>query len=271
MPELPEVETTRRGLAPHLERHRFIGAVVRDARLRHGGVAELASVLRDERIARVSRRGKYLLVHCAHGTLVIHLGMSGSLRVVPAATPPQSHDHVDLLLDSGLCVRLRDPRRFGSMFWVRGDPAQHKLLRDLGPEPLSDEFNGSTLWQATRNRSAAIKQVIMDHHVVVGVGNIYANEALFLAGIRPGRAARRLRRQDCDALAATIKQVLHAALKVGGTTLRNYVRSEGSPGYFQLELFVYGRAGEPCRRCETPIKTVRMGQRSTFYCPRCQA
>lgn len=270
MPELPEVETTRRGLAPHLEQRRFAGAVVRDARLRHGGVERIDAEIRNQLVERVARRGKYLLFYCERGALVLHLGMSGSLRMVAADVPPQRHDHVDLLLESGLCVRLRDPRRFGSVFWVSGDPYQHKLLCNLGPEPLEQEFDGTTLWRAVRTRSAAIKSVIMDHHVVVGVGNIYASEALFLAGIRPGRAAKRLRREECAALVSAIKQVLEQALKAGGTTLRDYVHGTGSPGYFQLELMVYGRVGEPCRHCKTPIKSIRTGQRSTFYCPRCQ-
>ncbi len=270
MPELPEVETTLRGLAPHLTGRQVRNVVIRNPQLRWPIPANLPRLLHGQTIRQLRRRAKYLLIGFDHGTLILHLGMSGSLRIQPGATPAEKHDHFDLVLDDGRLLRLRDPRRFGSVLWCEGDVEQHPLLAALGPEPLLPEFGGEHLYSATRKRTAAIKLVIMDSHVVVGVGNIYANEALFRAGIRPQLAAGRLSKERCARLAASIKEVLRAAIRKGGSSLRDYVDSSGEPGYFQQHYFVYGRAGEPCRRCGTTVKQVRQGQRSTFYCPQCQ-
>jgi formamidopyrimidine-DNA glycosylase len=270
MPELPEVETTARGIRPHVVGKRIADVVVRDARLRWRVPATLAGHLRGNRFESVERRAKYLLLRAHDGSVLVHLGMSGSLRILPAATPHRKHDHIDIVFDDGTCLRLRDPRRFGAMLWCDGDCHDHKLLRDLGPEPLSDGFDGATLFERSRGRKVAVKLFLMDAHTVVGVGNIYANEALFRAGIRPGRAAGRVNRAEYDTLAKMIKQVLADAIEQGGTTLRDYVRSTGDLGYFQLKLNVYGKAEEPCPRCGQPVRHIRQGQRSTFYCARCQ-
>ncbi|TCW31645.1 bifunctional DNA-formamidopyrimidine glycosylase/DNA-(apurinic or apyrimidinic site) lyase [Gulbenkiania mobilis] len=269
MPELPEVETTRRGVAPTLE-----NAVIETVTVRHTGLRwpiseTLAAVLADRRVRKVERRAKYLLVRFDHGTLLIHLGMSGSLRFVPPGTPPTKHDHVDLHLHDTV-LRYRDPRRFGALLWHEGDPATHPLLARLGPEPLEDAFDGDYLYRATRTRRQAIKQVLMDNHMVVGVGNIYANEALFLAGIRPDRPACRLGTEETTRLAEAIRGVLARAIDAGGSTLRDFVGAGGEPGYFQQTYAVYARAGEPCRVCGTPVVQIRQGQRSSFYCPGCQ-
>lgn len=270
MPELPEVETTRRGIAPHLVGHEVATVVVRHPQLRWPVPRGLAGTLRGQRIGAVERRGKYLLLRFAHGTLILHLGMSGSLRLIPAATPAGKHDHFDLVLDSGLALRLTDPRRFGAVLWTTADPAEHTLLRDLGPEPLGREFGGEYLYHTSRKRRTAIKVFIMDSKVVVGVGNIYASEALFRAGIHPGRAAGSLSRARCDRLAAAIKAVLREAIQQGGTTLRDFTGSDGRPGYFAQALRVYGRAGATCLSCGTTLRQMRQGQRATYYCPRCQ-
>ena len=271
MPELPEVETTLRGIAPHLHHRQIADVVIRNPSLRWPIPGDLPELLRDQTVRSLQRRAKYLLIAFDHGTLILHLGMSGSLRIQPVGTPAQKHDHFDLVLDNGQLLRLRDPRRFGAVLWHEGDIAQHPLLSALGPEPLSAGFNAEHLYAATRKRKAAIKLVIMDNHVVVGVGNIYANEALFRAGIRPQLAAGKLSRERCAKLTRTIKEVLRAAIKKGGSSLRDYVDSEGKQGYFQQHYFVYGRTGEPCRRCGSAIKQLRQGQRSTFYCPQCQS
>ena len=270
MPELPEVETTRRGIAPLLEGMTVAGVVVRQRRLRHPVPARLDASLRGRSIETVTRRGKYLLLHFHHGTLLIHLGMSGSLRVLPADTPPQKHDHFDLVLDKGRCLRLRDPRRFGLVLWTRDDPARHPLLSKLGPEPLSREFDTDHLAAQAKGRRVAIKNLVMNSQVVVGVGNIYASEALFLAAIHPARAAGKISRARLEKLVAAIRQVLRAAIRAGGTSLRDFTDSEGRPGYFRQKLKVYGRAGEPCPRCGAPIRQKLIGQRSSFYCGSCQ-
>jgi formamidopyrimidine-DNA glycosylase len=270
MPELPEVETTLRGIAPHLTGQQVREVVVRNPRLRWPVPRNLAELLNNQTIRRLRRRAKYLLIEFDHGTLILHLGMSGSLRILPISTPPEKHDHFDLVLDDGHLMRLRDPRRFGAVLWHVGDVAQHPLFKHLGPEPLEAEFDGAHLHRATRTRSAAIKLAIMDNHVVVGVGNIYANEALFRAGIRPQLAANKLSLPRCQRLAQTIVEVLQEAIRQGGSTLRDFVHSDGSSGYFQQNYFVYGRAGEPCRVCGTAIKQIKQGQRSSFYCPVCQ-
>ena len=270
MPELPEVETTRRGLEPHLVGHRITAVTVRESRLRWPVPGDLAARLTKRMIRCVSRRAKYLLIDVGDGTLIIHLGMSGSLRLVDPAKPLRRHDHVDLELDSGRCLRLHDPRRFGAMLWTDDDPYRHPLLAHLGPEPLSADFNDSYLFGSTRKRRVAIKQHLMNSHVMVGVGNIYASEALFLAGIRPGRAAGRLTRVECVRLVQTIRQVLTEAIEQGGTTLRDFVREDGSHGYFRQSLRVYGRTGQACLTCETPVKQLVQGNRSSYYCPACQ-
>lgn len=270
MPELPEVETTRRGLEPHLTGRRIAAVVVRHSGLRHPVPEDLATRLPDQRIHAVTRRGKYLLLACDRGWLILHLGMSGSLRLLPAATPPEKHDHFDLVLDNDTCLRLRDPRRFGAVLWTETDAQRHPLLANLGVEPLTPDFNGETLYQALRARSVAIKQALMNGSLVVGVGNIYANEALFRAGIDPRAPARRLSKARCEKLATAIKETLELAIAAGGSSLRDFVDSAGQPGYFQQQYQVYGRTGEPCRRCGAPIRHLRQGQRSTFYCPRCQ-
>lgn len=271
MPELPEVETTRRGIAPHLDGRRIAHVTVRERRLRWPVHSSLAREAAGQAIRGTRRRGKYLLIDLERGSLILHLGMSGSLRVLDARTPLLAHDHLDIVLDSGLALRFNDPRRFGSVLWSTEDPLAHPLLRRLAPEPLEDSFDGAYLERATRGRKVAIKQLIMNSQVVVGVGNIYASEALFRARIHPLRAAGRLQRRELDALARAIKRVLTLAIRVGGTTLRDYVGADGSPGYFRQKLYVYERTGKPCRRCGTPIRQIAQGQRSTYFCPKCQA
>ncbi len=270
MPELPEVETTRRGLDPHLTGQRIRGAAIRDGRLRQPIPTGLPALLAGQAIRRVARRGKYLLLECGNGWLIAHLGMSGSLRVVPANTPPEKHDHFDLLLENGACMRLRDPRRFGLILWTDGDPLRHPLLAGLGVEPLTPGFDGDVLYRASRGRNLPVKQFLMTGATVVGVGNIYASEALFRAGIRPQSACGKISKTRYAKLAETVKETLAAAIAAGGSSLRDFVDSSGNPGYFQQQYFVYGRAGQPCRVCGTPIATLRQGQRATFYCPRCQ-
>jgi formamidopyrimidine-DNA glycosylase len=270
MPELPEVETTRRGLAPLLVGKRIKAAVVRHHGLRQPVPRNLSKLLAGTTIHHLTRRGKYLLFDCGTGTLILHLGMSGRLWVVDTGTPAEKHDHFDLVLENGTVVRLRDPRRFGLVLWHKGDPLGHPLLAAIGPEPFSLEFDGARLYRATRNRSAAIKLVLMDSHVVAGVGNIYANEALFRAGIRPSTPAQRLSRERCDVLAKRVRETLQDAIGAGGSSLRDYVGSDGLAGNFQSQFMVYSRAGQPCQCCGTLIKEIRQGQRATFYCPRCQ-
>ncbi|HUW25426.1 MAG TPA: bifunctional DNA-formamidopyrimidine glycosylase/DNA-(apurinic or apyrimidinic site) lyase [Gallionella sp.] len=275
MPELPEVETTLRGLAPHLEGQSVAAVVIRHPRLRWPIPQNLPKLLRGRTIRALRRRAKYLLIEFDHGTLILHLGMSGSLCILPAKTPATKHDHFDLVLANGKLMRLHDPRRFGAVLWHEGDPAQHPLLAALGPEPLPDktektDFDGRYLYQATRGRNIAIKQCIMDSHVVAGIGNIYANEALFLAGVRPQLAAGKISLPRCTRLVAAIRKTLNQAIRHGGSTLRNFVNSEGKPGYFQQHYWVYGRGGEPCKKCGTLIKQIRQGQRSSFYCGSCQ-
>lgn len=270
MPELPEVETTRRGIRPHILGHRISHCVVRDRRLRWPVPRGLESKLQGQPIQDISRRGKYLLLTTPAGTVIIHLGMSGSLRILACDTPYEKHDHVDIELDNRQCLRLRDPRRFGAVLFTEDDPMQHELLRKLGPEPLSTEFDGDYLFHKSRKRSACIKTFIMDSHIVVGVGNIYANEALFAAGIHPRRAAGKVTRAQYTHLAKAIKDVLRAAIKAGGTTLRDFTRSDGKPGYFRQALQIYGREGDPCLRCGKPISLAVIGQRASYYCTHCQ-
>jgi formamidopyrimidine-DNA glycosylase len=270
MPELPEVETTRRGIATHLVGRRVASVTVREPRLRWPVPVDIEARLTGQRIEAIERRAKYLLLRMPAGTLIMHLGMSGSLRVVPTTTTTHKHDHVDLILDDGRCLRLRDPRRFGAMLWTDQDPQAHPLLASLGPEPLTSQFNGAYLFQLSRGRRVAVKTFIMDARVVVGVGNIYANEALFRAGIDPRRAAGRISRERYDRLTDMIKAVLAEAIGFGGTTLRDFVREDGRPGYFRASLKVYGHAAEPCPSCGLPLRTVRLSQRATVFCSQCQ-
>lgn len=270
MPELPEVETTRRGLEPRILHQHIRGVKVRNPALRWSVVPDLGQQVTGTRVEAVTRRGKYLLLRCGRGTLIIHLGMSGSLRLVPAAEAPDRHEHFDLELENGLALRLKDPRRFGAVIWEAGDPARHPLLAHLGPEPLSPSFSAGWLYRNTRSRSAAIKQALMDSRLVVGVGNIYASEALFRAGINPRMPARRIGLARCEALVKAIRKTLQLAIRAGGSSLRDFVNSDGELGYFQLKHLVYGREGQPCRVCGTPIRAIRQGHRSTFYCSNCQ-
>jgi len=270
MPELPEVETTRRGIAPHLQDRTIREVIVRQRQLRWLVPRNLNRLLQGQTIRQIQRRGKYLLLGMDAGSLILHLGMSGSLRILPAETPAEKHDHLDVILDSGQCLRLRDPRRFGAVLWTRDDPLQHKLLKTLGPEPLSDEFTGEYLWQRSRGRKLAIKSFIMDSKIVTGVGNIYANEALYLAGIHPLRAAGRLSRARYNQLVEAIRQVLIAAIRQGGTTLRDFTASDGKPGYFRQQLHVYERDQQPCDQCGRPLHHRVIGQRSSYYCTHCQ-
>lgn len=269
MPELPEVETTRRGVQPFLTGQIVRDVIVREGRLRWGVPPHLADTLRGLRVERVERRAKYLLIGFETGTLIIHLGMSGSLRIVEHDLPAQKHDHIDFVLQART-LRYRDPRRFGAVLWHIGPIELHPLLRALGPEPLGDDFSGEVLFRATRAKRTAIKLLLMNNSVVVGVGNIYANEALFAAGIHPARQAGALGRAECEALAHAIRDILERAIAAGGSTLRDFVDAEGKPGYFQQTYHVYGRSDTPCDRCGTPICHMRQGQRSTFYCPNCQ-
>ena len=269
MPELPEVETTRRGLTPHLLGRRVTGVTLRRPDLRWPIPAEIAALLPGEPILGIRRRAKYLLLDTAPGSALLHLGMSGSLRVLPAATPVAAHDHVDLALDSGSVLRFTDPRRFGCLLW-QATGSTHELLRQLGPEPLSDAFDGDYLFARSRGRSASVKTFLMDQAIVVGVGNIYAAESLYRAGIAPTRQAGRVSRERYGRLAQAAKAILAHAIARGGTTLRDFINPDGAPGYFEQELFVYGREGEACRGCGRPLKGTRLGNRATAWCATCQ-
>ncbi len=271
MPELPEVETTRRGIAPHLTGQTVTRVVVREPRLRWPIPEDLDTRLRGQVIHRVERRGKYLLLGTDRGTALLHLGMSGNLRLLPANMPPGKHDHVDIELASGQCLRFNDPRRFGALLWSRNPPDTHPLLSHLGPEPLDDAFSGSYLHALAHGRRIPVKAFIMNNRVVVGVGNIYANEALFRAAIHPSRASGCISRVRYERLAGAIRTVLTDAIAEGGTTLRDFTNSSGQPGYFQQRLQVYGHSRRPCPRCGTTIRlNRRLGQRATYYCPGCQ-
>jgi formamidopyrimidine-DNA glycosylase len=270
LPELPEVESTRRGIEREAAGRRIRALQVHDYRLRWPVDRQMPALVAGQRIVAVERRAKYLLLRLERGTLILHLGMSGSLRVVPADTARIKHDQFDLLLDSGLSIRFNDPRRFGSLHYTAEDPAQHKLLRSLAPEPLEIAFDADYLHRVTRARRAAIKQVLMNGRLVTGVGNIYASEALFRARISPRRGARRLSRADCVRLVRSVRATLNAAIRAGGTTLRDYVGTDGNPGYFRQRLYAYERAGRACRVCGTHIRRITQGQRSTYYCPSCQ-
>ncbi len=269
MPELPEVETSRRGIEPHIVGTTISRIVIRERRLRWPVPQSIDRNLPGQSVDSVSRRAKYILINTQKGSAILHLGMSGSVCIVNADTPAGVHDHFDIEFDSGLVLRFRDPRRFGSLHWSQ-EPLSHRLLKDLGPEPLSSDFDGHYLWRRSRGRKVSIKQFIMNAHIVVGVGNIYASEALFMAGINPRRAAGRIARSRYDQLADAIKEVLGKAIKAGGTTLRDFYGGNGEAGYFKQQLEAYGRENEPCRRCDSPITAIVQGQRSTYYCKRCQ-
>jgi formamidopyrimidine-DNA glycosylase len=269
MPELPEVETSRRGIEPHIIGTRVERVIVRNRGLRWPVSKTVDRKLLGETIMSVTRRAKYLLINTDGGSAILHLGMSGSVYIVDRDTPAGVHDHVDIDFDSGKTMRFRDPRRFGSLHWSKA-PLQHKLLKSLGPEPLTSDFDARYLWEKSRGRRVSVKQFIMNAQVVVGVGNIYASEALYLACINPRRAAGRIALQRYELLVAAIKDVLANAIRAGGTTLRDFYGGDGEAGYFQQQLEAYGREGEPCRRCNTPITSIVQGQRSTYYCKQCQ-
>ncbi|MDP2229263.1 MAG: bifunctional DNA-formamidopyrimidine glycosylase/DNA-(apurinic or apyrimidinic site) lyase [Moraxellaceae bacterium] len=269
MPELPEVETTRRGILPATKGYRVLSVAVHNPQLRWPVPAELAQMA-GQRITNIRRRGKYLLLDTPAGTALVHLGMSGSLRLEHPHSTLRTHDHVVLQLESGFELRLHDPRRFGCFLWITTPPDEHPLLATLGPEPLEEDFDGKHLFLRSRQKSAPIKAFIMDSHVVVGVGNIYATEALYRSGIHPLRAAGRISSTRYDRLASEIKAILAYAIERGGTTLRDFVNGHGEPGYFQLELDAYGRGGQPCNSCHHTLKEARLSGRSTVYCPNCQ-
>ncbi len=270
MPELPEVETIRCGLASHICGRTIQDVIIRQSQLRWPVPANLPELLQNQSILNIERRAKYLLFNFNNGTLIIHLGMSGSLQIFPQHTPYKKHDHVDIVLDNAQSLRFNDARKFGFILWTDKDPLQHKLLKNLGPEPLSHDFDGDCLYQKSRNRNRAIKLFIMDSHIVAGVGNIYANEALFDAKINPQTPASKLSLKQCNVLASSIKQILKQAIACGGTTFRDFINSSGKPGYFQQELQVYGRGGQPCKHCKQMLREIKIGQRTTVYCPVCQ-
>ena len=269
MPELPEVETTLRGVAPHTLNRKVSSVVIRQPQLRWAIPSNFVELINQRELLSITRRGKYLLFEFAHGHALVHLGMSGSLRIVDLNTPPSTHDHFDWVFGE-IVLRYHDPRRFGCLLWIEGEPHQHKLLATLGPEPLTDEFNADYLFKRSRKRSQAIKQFIMDSHVVVGVGNIYANESLFMSRIKPIRKTGSLTRKNCEDLVRDIKFVLARSIQQGGTTLRDFVGGDGKPGYFKQQLLVYGRGGEDCTGCGKILKEVRMMDRTTVYCVDCQ-
>lgn len=270
MPELPEVETTRRGIAPLLHERRVASVVVREPRLRWPVPEALIRDLPGQPLGAVSRRAKFILIESPVGHLILHLGMSGSLRIVHREVLPEKHDHLDIIMDNGRCLRLRDPRRFGAALWTTDNPFEHRLLKNLGPEPLEDDFNADWLHGLARGRRVAVKSFLMNSQVVAGVGNIYASEALFLAGIHPGRAAGRISLERYRLLVDAVRKVLEDAIAAGGTTLRDFVDSDGNPGYFSQHLRVYGRSNEACEQCGSLVRSRIIGQRSTFYCLRCQ-
>lgn len=270
MPELPEVETIRRGIAPLVEGKTFVSATTRVAGLRWPFPAGLQALLAGRTILLVERRAKYLLLRCDHGTLILHLGMSGHLRVVSHELPPGRHDHVDLVFADGSCLRFNDARRFGALLWTEVDPYAHPLLAGLGPEPLHKTLTGAMLYRLSRGRKMAVKPFIMNQQIVVGVGNIYANEALFRAGVLPSREAGRVSLARYRRLVADIRDILGAAIASGGTTIRDFSSVDGRPGYFALSLQVYGKGGEPCPHCGEALSHTRLGQRSTYFCPSCQ-
>lgn len=270
MPELPEVETSRRGIEPHIINQTVNEVIIRQKQLRWPIPTTLKKQLIKQRIQQVERRGKYILLRTQVGTVILHLGMSGSLRITNKNTPAEKHDHLDICFNNKKILRLRDPRRFGAVLWTKADPLEHKLLIKLGPEPLNADFSAEYLYKASRNRRVAIKTLLMNSHIVVGVGNIYASESLFQAGINPKRSSHKISLARYQKLVAAVKNILQLAIKQGGTTLKDFTHEDGKPGYFQQTLAVYGRANEACIHCTTPIKQFTQAQRSTFYCSQCQ-
>lgn len=270
MPELPEVETTKRGISPHVVGKKIENIIVRQRQLRWLIAEDFEQNLRDEIVESIERRAKYLLLKTQNGTLIVHLGMSGNLRIVTHETPANSHDHVDVLFEQNTVLRFNDQRRFGALVWAEGDVLKHPLLRELGVEPLTDDFTPALLFQLSRRKRVPIKTFLMNGKVVVGVGNIYANESLFLSGISPTRHAGDLSAQDCENLVFQIRDVLAKAIEQGGTTLRDFVNSEGKAGYFQQQLHVYGRGNQPCTKCALPLTEIRLANRTTVFCPHCQ-
>ncbi|MBM4203324.1 MAG: bifunctional DNA-formamidopyrimidine glycosylase/DNA-(apurinic or apyrimidinic site) lyase [Gammaproteobacteria bacterium] len=268
MPELPEVETTRRGLAPYVEGHKLVAFSIHERRLRWP--VDIPEDLLGQAVRRLRRRGKYLLAEFDGGALILHLGMSGSLRFVPRGSELLTHDHVELDFGTEQVLRLNDPRRFGCVLWQQGEVESHPLLASLGPEPLENEFSGDQLFKRSRGRRVAVKIFLMDAKVVTGVGNIYANESLFLAGVRPTRKSGSIPRHQWEHVARAVRKVLADSISLGGTTLRDFINPEGRPGYFRQQLRVYDRESEPCIQCGTPLIAVVLGGRSTFYCPACQ-
>ncbi len=270
MPELPEVETTLRGITPHIAKQHVETIIIRNGRLRWPVPKRLAAILRGKKLLQVTRRNKYLLFHFSVGTLIVHLGMSGKLRVLKEPTPPAKHDHIDFIFSNAVCLRFTDPRRFGAVLFTEAPWDEHELLKSIGPEPFDDRFNATYLRELARNKRIAIKTFIMDGKTVAGVGNIYATEALFAAKILPIRPANTLTLPEAKVLVREIRKVLEHAIKKGGTTLNDFMQADGKPGYFSIELKAYGRGGLPCVRCQTTLQTVRTNQRSTVYCPHCQ-
>lgn len=270
MPELPEVETSRAGIAPYVAGKCFKQVIVRDGRLRWPVPPDLPAILPGLRLDSVGRRGKYLLLATSRGTLLLHLGMSGNLRITAPEQAPGKHDHLDFIFADDTVLRFNDQRRFGAALWCTGDIARHPLLADLGPEPLTDAFDGAYLAGWAGSRGIPVKSLLMDSHIVVGVGNIYANEALFLAGIRPDRPAGQVTPDEYRTLAHSVKQVLQQAIAQGGTTLRDFTDAHGRPGYFRQALNVYGRGGQPCLRCGAELTQLKIAQRASYYCPACQ-
>jgi len=274
MPELPEVETTKNGIAPHIKDKTVTSVTVRHPTLRWPIPGELPALLRECQLTDIARRAKYLLLSFSgsrhQGTLLIHLGMSGSLRIVEPDSPLLKHDHVDIRFTGDVILRYCDPRRFGCILWLDDNPAEHKLLAHLGPEPLSDEFTGEYLWKLSRNKKVAIKQFVMDQKIVVGIGNIYATEALFTAGVLPNKEAGKVSKRRYELFAEDAKRILQRSITQGGTTLRDFVGGDGKPGYFAQQLLVYGRKGEPCPTCETTLQEIKISNRSSVFCPVCQ-
>ena len=270
MPELPEVETTVNGISQAMLGQKIKQVIIRQPKLRWDIPKQLTRSVQNQVIQSITRRGKYILINCQTGTMILHLGMSGRLRIISAGIPPEKHDHVDIVVGNGQCCRFTDPRRFGCLLWTADDPLQHKLLEKLGPEPLSRQFTTKFLFERSRNRKVPIKSFIMDSHVVVGVGNIYATEALFFCNIHPNKPAGEINLELAKLLVSEIKRILKHAIKQGGTTLKDFRKTDGKPGYFKQELAVYGRAGEDCINCATPLVSMQIGQRTTVYCPQCQ-
>lgn len=270
MPELPEVETTKQGIKPHLENETIIGATLRNSKLRLPVPSDLEALCTGKIIKEVTRRAKYILIHLNKGTILIHLGMSGHLRIVPEATPPGKHDHIDTILTNGMMLRYCDPRRFGLFTYIDENPYQHSLLTHLGPEPLSDAFDSDYLYRRAKNKNVPIKSLIMNNEIVVGVGNIYATESLFLAGIHPQNPAKSLTRQQLTKLTEHIKNILQRAITAGGTTLKDFYAFDGKPGYFNFALNVYGRKKQACFQCANHIETIIIAGRHSAFCPKCQ-